>query len=126
MLPNNLFVRLFHFQAVSQYYKKDRSHNAMFHSGGCGKTVSRNVWLCPRNNTSPKRPLVNMGYYTSSEFYKLPKATLKDLCYNAMFHSGGCGFEMLPTTMKIEYEIHIYTFTPDDDDDRLPLSHCHR
>ena len=59
----------------------------------------------------PTRPLVNMGDTSPSEYYFLPKETLKDISYNVIFDNGGIGYDLLPTPMKLEYEIHIYNHT---------------
>ena len=75
-------------------------------------TVRCGAWIPRKLTEGPTRPLVNMGDTSPSEYYFLPKETLKDISYNVIFDNGGIGYDLLPTPMKLEYEIHISTHAP--------------
>ena len=73
--------------------------------------TKKQQWIPRKMTEGPTRPLVNMGDTSPSEYYFLPKETLKDISYNVIFDNGGIGYDLLPTPMKLEYEIHIYNHT---------------
>ena len=45
-----------------------------------------------------------------SEYYKLPKITLKNILFNRMVDNGGIGYTALSPDLKLEYEYHIYSY----------------
>ena len=76
-----------------------------------GPTNDTKKWIPRKMTEGPTRPLVNMGDTSPSEYYFLPKETLKDISYNVIFDNGGIGYDLLPTPLQKLYCNHIYNHT---------------